>query len=744
MQEFKRVINTRWLMLIIIMLLINAAYIISNEKDNASVYNEYNNMLQSAAGIERADASNSQIVTEVCDMYFNNNGLNIDNTVEPSQKVIDARNAKQILLDKASYVDSYSENIVEKINESENILRAGLYNKQSFEYKNLLKTRRDLKLIQNLDVKLGNGIWLEKLYCNKYINIYIMIAAFSIIYSFLEERKAGLYYIVHSSKGGRQKLFFCRSLLLIGVTVIVSIVFYIETSLILFNIYGGINQINQYAESDVFFFLMSGSRTRFELALIMCFISAICSCVMALIMWFVVTKFSNINVGILLYVVICGIEILIHTIIPSKSFLRGIHFINLYYMIFPNQALAYYNWGYSIGITSLIESTVVTVIVLGITFMAGNYYNNSNAYYSGKENALEKIITYIMQCMNSLLERFPNIIKEMHKILISQKIIIILAILLYVAANVKAGSAIIYTPEMSYMSKYYDEAYGLRYGDELERIYNKYEMEFVALDSELDENDYFAEQIKNNRKSVLNSIRENIDYVKDMNDSGVDVVVLKPYEYIGALGDNQSDSQEILALLNVIVVISLSFGFMSYEIKNNMKNLACTYSNRRQWICNKIIAIWIIIALFELVSYGLYYHNLFNVYDVGDLFKPLKSIPQFQNYVFNISIGSFMAIDLVFKFVMLVGISAIVCFMSIYIKYIYCLIVSLIMVLPQVLQIIGIYALEKISIGRYVAYVPCLLAGKYSMIICNLIIAIIIIIGGTLYIYMVKKVNLGR
>ena len=247
MQEFKRVINTRWLMLIIIMLLINAAYIISNEKDNASVYNEYNNMLQSAAGIERADASNSQIVTEACDMYFNNNGLNIDNTVEPSQKVIDARNAKQILLDKASYVDSYSENIVEKINESENILRAGLYNKQSFEYKNLLKTRHDLKLIQNLDVKLGNGIWLEKLYCNKYINIYIMIAAFSIIYSFLEERKAGLYYIVHSSKGGRQRLFFRRSLLLIGVTVIVSIVFYAETSLILLNIYGGINQIKQYA-----------------------------------------------------------------------------------------------------------------------------------------------------------------------------------------------------------------------------------------------------------------------------------------------------------------------------------------------------------------------------------------------------------------------------------------------------------------------------------------------------------------
>ena len=66
------------------------------------------------------------------------------------------------------------------------------------------------------------------------------------------------------------------------------------------------------------------------------------------------------------------------------------------------------------------------------------------------------------------------------------------------------------------------------------------------------------------------------------------------------------------------------------------------------------------------------------------------------------------------------------------------------MVLPQVLQIIGIHALEKISIGRYVAYVPCLLAGKYSMIICNLIIAIIIIIGGTLDIYMVKKVNLGR
>ena len=115
---------------------------------------------------------------------------------------------------------------------------------------------------------------------------------------------------------------------------------------------------------------------------------------------------------------------------------RGLRYINIYYLLFPNKTFEYYNWGYSGNIFSLRASTAGFAIVLGIVLFMINMYMNSKTYYTGKQNIIETAISVIMEAFMRLLGRMPVSCKEIYKILISQKVMIIL-MLIYAILNVK-------------------------------------------------------------------------------------------------------------------------------------------------------------------------------------------------------------------------------------------------------------------------------------------------------------------
>ena len=215
MQEIKRVVNIRWIIFVCLLLLINAIFIFNNNKEGIEVYVYYNEMIQMTMDKKTDSISNRDAATQAWTQYFDENNLNIEQWEEPDNKIISARTARKMLMSNADYIDEFRNMIDRKISESENILKAGMYEEGSFENQNLIKTRKDLLKNQNLEVSVGNGIWLEKLYENYYIQFFIIIILLLTVYSFFAERKNGLYYIIHCSPNGRRPLFFKRSVLLL-------------------------------------------------------------------------------------------------------------------------------------------------------------------------------------------------------------------------------------------------------------------------------------------------------------------------------------------------------------------------------------------------------------------------------------------------------------------------------------------------------------------------------------------------
>lgn len=515
-------------------------------------------------------------------------------------------------------------------------------------------------------------------------------------------------------------LFIRRFLLLAVEAVFSSCLFYLQAAVILISIYGGADSINLPAAADELFFMTAGTLTRFEFTGVQIIFSAITAFVLGLGLWSVLLLFNNVNIGIFAYILLCAADIILFFAVSSKSLFRWIHYVNIYYLFFPNSALKYGNWGYGFGIAGIAETVLILAIVLGIVFFGFNLYANATHYFSGKNNIIERMVFRVMDLLAAAMAGAPQIIKEMYKIIISQRVGIILIILLYVVINMDFGGRVMYNGEMVYVSDYYAEAEGLSYSEELENIYKHYKEDYDAFlaDTENEIDEYTVKF----RTNVLNEIRVNVDYLKEMKEKGINAVVLKPYEYNHLFGENQEENQKLLALIGVFAAITLSAGFISYEKSSGVYKLAMAGSKRRMWLLKKMMSIFLILGIFECVTYGIYYYNLFKICKPEGILFPLKSIPMFKNYIFNTSVAGFMVTDFLIRFMLLCALAVIMCFISQYIKLIYCMLTGLIITVPQLCYMLGFEIFDNLSVGKYIAFLPVFNGGYvivYLLWLCN-------------------------
>ncbi len=735
MNEIKRIYNIKTLLLFGILLLLNGIVIINGNKDTnvARIYDEMiqildNNYADSTSCVESA--------TKTWEQYFKDYGIN---SSDKSAETLSAKEARQLLITNANYIDNFKTEILKKEQTALLYAKSGTYKTNSFEYMNILKTKDDLLALTDLDVKLSNGIWLEKLYQNDYIHIYVLLICFLTVYYFFIERKNGLYYIIHASSNGRGKLFLKRCGILFIQSLLMNVIFYFEAVLLLLNIYGGKNAINVVAASDEYFLLTTGALTRIEFVGVLVLLSSIASTTLSLLLWLILSCFSNINVGIFIYGVVCGIDIVLYKFISVKSALRALRFINIYYLFFPNKSLGYYNWGYSWGITTVAVTIVAFTLLIGTLALIINVYRTINQYFNGRENVIEVLLKKIFVLFMRLIEKTPNMIKEIYKVLISQRIGMVLLVLIYIALTIQPRVGVIYDAKKSYLSGYYKTAEGLSYGSKLESIYNDYLNDYNQFVEEMDYSIENAEALIENRKDMITDIQQHVEFVKKMNEQGTKSVVLKPYEYMEAIGSKESNNQKELALLNVLAAIVIACGFISYEKKVLIHKTILAYENRRKWLVKKMITNGILVMMFACITYGIYYYKLSRVYHFEKILSPLKSLPAFSDFIINPSIIGFIIIDFLVKIIIFICIQAVVHWISIYVKYLFCFFGGMAITIPQLLYMIGFDYLDKFCIGKYIAFFPCFLDGQNAMILYCLFVIVLFIAGISSVIFILRK-----
>ena len=585
MAELKRIVGKTYIGLLVCLLVFNMLILVSDKTDDLQVTYAYIEMLNTAESVKSDSKLSTEAATIAWQEYFQKYEINGS---DRSDKTAAAKQAREKLMQQAKYIDNYRGIIEDKRQTAILYATAGTYKKNSFEYNNLLKTQYDLSQIIDADVQLSNGLWLEKIYKNNYIHLLTLITCVYTVYMFFSERKNGLYHIVHTGQSGRGVLFVKRSIILLIQAVVTNVALYTESAVMLLNRYDGVKDLNVAAVSDEYFILTSGKLSRIQFLGLIILLSILANVVLSLVLWAILLCFGNVNIGLFFYCCICVADVVIYKVISAKSILHIFKYLNVYYLFFPNKAAEYFNWGCFNIAVSLLTTTITVSVFIGILALFASAYISIRKYFTGKmnivENAIELILTYIMR----LMVKTNNFGKEVYKILISQGIIWILLLLAYIAANVEPSYGVIYDAKKSYMLGYYEKAEGLSYGTELIDIYNEYNDEYEDFLDNFDYSDEGAKTILANRQDLFNTVKENFNYIKQMNEKGISAVVINPYEYTETIGNREWNNQELIAMINVIAAIVISCGFIAYEKKSMVKSLALTGMNRRKWLVKKL------------------------------------------------------------------------------------------------------------------------------------------------------------
>lgn len=734
MNELKRIFGKRYACLLLLLLAVNMLIIISDNTD-AQMLNAYIDMINIVDKYMEDESSCTAAAGSSWREYFDKNEIDGSDT---SEKTAIAKQAREKLVSQAKYIDNYKDIVESKKQTAILYAASGTYKKNGFEYNNLLKTQYDLSGIYDTDVQLSNGVWLQKIFENNYIHLLAFVTSVFTVYMFFAERKNGLCYIVHTSKNGRCSLFIKRCGVLMLQTTVTNALLYFEAAFILLNKYGGWNGLGAAASSDEYFLLTSGNLSRIEMLCLIILLSVLTTMVLSLVLWLLLLCFSNVNIGLFCYTFICMADILLYMIMSGKSVFRIFKYVNIYYMFFPCKALGYYNWGFYGMIISLRATTILVSVIIGIMALGLSAYISINKYFTAKKNWIENVTDFIHMGAVRLMENAGNSWKEVYKILISQGMILILLLLMYLCANVTPGHGVVYDARKSYMLGYYEKAEGLKYGLELENIYNQYREEYEQFVSDFDYSVENAQIILANKKDLFNSVEENVNYIKEMNEQGISAVVINPYSYTDTIGDREWSNQELIALINVIAAIIVSCGFMSYEKKSSVQSLTLSGRERRKWLIKKMLVQNIICLVFMCITYGMYYKKLCDTYTYVNITAPLKSIMIFRNFIVNPPIIGYVIIDFAVKYMFMVVIQLIMSVVSIYVKYIYCFAVGIVLVLPHLLYMIGFNFLHNVSVVKYISFFQCLLEGGRTMDWYWILLIVVVLTGAGMWFYIVN------
>lgn len=155
---------------------------------------------------------------------------------------------------------------------------------------------------------------------------------------------------------------------------------------------------------------------------------------MSVFLYALINLFDNKNIGLSFSVMIVGIELLLAKLISAKSIFRGIKYINISNLVDNTIWFKYENWGYKYFISDIQESTVWVglIIILLSTMMA---FACSLKKTQRKAGVIERLLGKISLQFNRIFSNFPVFMKELWKILIKRRMLIVYCLMIVIVSS---------------------------------------------------------------------------------------------------------------------------------------------------------------------------------------------------------------------------------------------------------------------------------------------------------------------
>lgn len=414
----------------------------------------------------------------------------INNTIT-KETVYSKYVAVHTLLQRAEVLASFPERLLAIEKNKETMENFPLFqDKTSFSYQNILKTANEFRRLQGVPLSLENSGMIEGILTFGGSDFLLLILLAAGVFSFLAERKRGLWGLIHSFPQGRDTLALHRLGILFCISFVGTLLLYGSNILIGTILYGGIGTLNISVQSipmlQEFPVLVSqgGFLIRY------CSFRIISAFLLGLILWLLTGAVSDVRCGVMLGIAIVLIEYGLYRFLPVQSAYNILKYLNIctYFHIAPLYT-HYLNvdiWGVPMGIrrVSEVAALPLTLIASG-GCIAGQCFRRPT---SGK-NWGEMIFEKMRKWTDCYLRRLPLCGREVYKILFSQRGILIFLLFIYLALGIEHSVPIRATNEQ--------KAYEWQYLAQLQgTITQETFSEIADLQNEQEESIKAAEQAK--------------------------------------------------------------------------------------------------------------------------------------------------------------------------------------------------------------------------------------------------------
>ena len=580
--------------------------------------------------------------------------------------------------------------------------------KDSFSYKNIMKTAEDYDGLQNTKITLGSDYPLVSALTYNIGDYFVIAIVFlACIYLFRFERDKGLSDLVRSSKNGRLKTAISKMCALMLLTVIITIIAEFSTiaeSTILF----GKWELSRPIQSIKDFQNCILPLRCDDFCLLYLIGKAAAMAALAAVISLVFIAVPSAVTSYALSGVVLAAEFALYHAVPQDAFFNHLKYVNIFYILDTSHFFGKY---LNLNIFRVpLHSNAVTLFFALILFIVCITVSVVIFILKGQETArdpLSELIEKFFRSHAKINGSTAILTGELYKYLVSSRMAAVMLAVVIFAVSSSMGSVTYRTNEESVAV--YRQYISQVEGKTPTQAKSYIENEKKAIDSAdsntvVQQNDLLPAEIAlaaqnraNARKQGFDILYEQYIRLTQLEANGVSARFVDETIYADLVSNPFREWRSLLWCV-LLVILTIPFVF-TYEYRKNMIDLLqATKNGRRKLFLAKLT----VAALSLIVSFAAVYVpfmvRFYRSFHAASLKVPLVCVSGYSGSGLNISIGAAYLLETAAYFFIAVMASSLVVFISIYAKNHTLTVVfsAAALIIPMIV----IYPFERLHIGE--------------------------------------------
>lgn len=617
-----------------------------------------------------------------------------------------AENQLKIVSDYKAYINK----IIEK---SDNITGVSIFeDSSSFSYKNAVKTAEDYKPLSNIETAYSNSEGVN-MATDFMLTDLIVILLLCIVCDALigSERNININSLQRTCRYGRNKSAISKMVVGFITTAVICLMFYGVNYIIAGYTYGFGDLFRPIQSVDSF----SNCTLRINVLqyLMLHFITKV------LVMYLIYTIVNVLSmvgksktISYIAFLCILIVSYCLNLFIGDNTFLMCFKYINLISFVDTKKVISHYRniniFGEPINYVTCFW-IVLLVLLLGLVALNILIYSRKKitAYNKSNNSFLSKLK---ISCGSTNV-----IVHELYKTFVSNKVGIIILVVLLTQLYITISSPIVLSNDEKYQ-KYYFSYYAGDFNSntksKIENQIKKYEDNKKSMDKCMSDydNGLITKEKYEDLFSTYSTIDEDYsnfkkyvipyyDYLTNQSKADKSVSVVNYNGYCALLGlEGNLSNTYCLALYVLMVICIIPIFTVEYERKS-IHLLSSTKLGFKSLVFKKIVCSCIVTALLNLLIYVPYFIRIISSYGINELGAAACSIEKLSNISDGLSILNVIIITFAIRLLVSLVITVIISGISLFTKntIISIIITTLVFVVPLLLPINDINILNSFS-----------------------------------------------